>query len=134
MGGLATDMPQLPASVIRSIKRCTWCRHRFVPERAALILGATFSEWPEEARALRGTAIRLRLSQVPRTITGVVPREGTAAMEAGYDMLFVVCSDSCKSQLADSIRGEMAIVSALPKLARARLAPVFYRTITCKPS
>ena len=52
-------MPQLPAGVVKSITRCTWCRQRLLPETAALILGAAFSERPEEAKALQGTVIRL---------------------------------------------------------------------------
>lgn len=97
----------LPSDVRRATERCAWCRTRLTPAGQALIAGAKLRQWADRLDGLRGRAVLMRTARLARLVMAVVPLTDTAAHAAGYDALFVLCSERCRLRLDDAIRDDI---------------------------
>ncbi len=81
---------------------CGWCNRRFSDDDDIFGFGAIAN--PElELRDREGDFVTLILSLTKKTIVALVAPEESPAKAAGYDLLFLTCSEECALHLKDAI-------------------------------
>ena len=103
-------MSNIDQDTIRQIllRTCAWCMRRIDPEEEIFGFGAKASP-RVDLRGKENEFVTLDLSLNQKTVVALVVREGTPAKEAGYDLMFVTCSQSCAEELKQALELEMDV-------------------------
>ena len=89
---------------------CAWCNRRLSDDEEPFGFGAKAN--PElELRDREGEFVALSLSLIDKTIAALVAPELSPAREAGYDLLFLTCSEECAHDLKDALELERDVFS-----------------------
>ncbi len=89
----------------RLLRTCAWC-HQYIPEDSeAYGFGAKASQ-DIELQDKEGEFVSLELALEEKTTFAMVPPEGSPARSAGYDLMFITCSQSCAEELKSSLEVE----------------------------
>lgn len=89
---------------------CAWCNRRLSDDEETFGFGAKAN--PElELRDREGEFIALDLSLIEKTIAALVAPEVSPTKEAGYDLLFLTCSEECAHELKDALELERDVFS-----------------------
>jgi len=107
---LSPDAPWLEADADEDLRTwCGWCGEPIGDDAEIVTLGASVAE-KERLRDLEGEIIPLPVGD--RTVDAVVVTADSPAKKAGRDLLFIVCSEECASQLREALnRTRAAILS-----------------------
>lgn len=87
---------------------CAWCNRRIEPDEEAFGFGAKASS-QTDLRGKEGEFISLDLALAQKTVVAMVVPEGSPAKEAGYDLMFVTCSQACAEDLKQALELEMDV-------------------------
>ena len=107
---LSPDAPWLEADADEGLQTwCGWCGEPFEEDAELVTLGASV-ERKEMLNDLEGEIIPLPVGN--RTVDTLVATADSPAKEAGRDLVFVVCSEECASELREALnRTRAAILS-----------------------
>lgn len=107
---LSPDAPWLEADGDEDLRTwCGWCGEPIGEDAEIVMLGASVAE-KERFRGLEGEIIPLPVGD--RTVDAVVVTADSPAKKAGRDLMFIVCSEECASQLREALnRSRAAILS-----------------------
>ena len=107
---LSPDAPWLEADADERVQTwCGWCGEPFDEDAEILTVGASVDS-KDMLRDLEGEIIPLPVGD--RSVDAVVPMADSPAREAGHDLVFIVCSDTCGAELRQAlVRTRAAILS-----------------------
>jgi len=89
---------------------CAWCNRRLSDDEETFGFGAKAN--PElELRDRQGEFITLSLILTEKTIVAFVATEESPAKVAGFDLLFLTCSEECAHDLKDALELEKDVFS-----------------------
>ena len=115
-------MPRASVDIARVVERCTWCGARLAPNMQVVIAGGRFAGSCPQFDRLRGHIVDVQPSHGADRVTAIVPLPATPAHNAGYDLLFVLCSVACRDALDRAI-GEDEMLVSVADARPARPAP-----------
>lgn len=92
------------------LQTCAWCNRRLSADEDTYGFGAK-SNPKLELGYSEGEFVTLRLSLTDKTIIALVAPEESTAKEAGYDFLFLTCSEGCAQNLKDALDLERDVFS-----------------------
>lgn len=89
----------------RLLRTCAWC-HQFISEESEIYgFGAKASQ-NVELEDKEGEFVALDLALEDKTIFAMVPPDESPARLAGYDLMFITCSQTCAEELKDALDTE----------------------------
>jgi hypothetical protein len=92
------------------LQTCAWCNQRLSADEDTYGFGAK-SNPTLELRDSEGEFVTLRLSLTEKTIIALVAPEESPARDAGFDLLFLTCSEECAQDLKDALDLERDVFS-----------------------
>jgi hypothetical protein len=92
------------------LQTCAWCNRQLSAEEETYGFGAR-SNPNLVLRNSEGEFVTLKLSLTEKTIIALVAPEESPAKEAGYDLLFLTCSEQCAKELKDALDLERDVFS-----------------------
>lgn len=90
------------------MRTCAWCTRRIEPNEEKFGFGARASS-QTNLDGKEGEFISLDLALAQKTVVAMVVPEGSPAKEAGYDLMFVTCSQACAEELKHALQLEMDV-------------------------
>lgn len=88
------------------LSTCAWCRKSISADEEVFSLGAHVQEG-YDLQAFEGRAIELFLPISGKRVYALVPVQDSTARQAGNDMLFMICSESCGKSLRVALEQEL---------------------------
>ena len=104
-------MSMHPVDIAPVVERCTWCGISLTPHLQVVIAGGRFAGGSARLEELRGHIVQVQMAHAAAPVTAIVPLPDTPAHQAGYDLLFVLCSAACRDALDAAIGDEAMILS-----------------------
>lgn len=84
---------------------CAWCNRYIAPEDEVYGFGARASQGID-LEDKEGQFVSLMLALENKTIFAMVPPQESPARQAGYDLMFITCSQSCAEELKEALELE----------------------------
>jgi hypothetical protein len=92
----------------RLMRTCAFCQLVLEPDDEVFGFGARVN--PDiDISDKEGEFISLTLSLAEKTTVAIVAPQGSPAREAGYDLMFITCSEDCARQLKNSLELELDV-------------------------
>jgi hypothetical protein len=92
------------------LQTCAWCNQRLSAEQETYGFGAK-SNPKLELQNNEGEFVSLKLSLTDKIIIALVVPEDSPAKDAGYDLLFLTCSEECAQDLKYALELEIDVFS-----------------------
>jgi hypothetical protein len=90
---------------------CAWCRSEIGEEDERIAVKMRFRDQKDYGKN-EGKVIQFELSEAPHSVAALVVTRDSPAKKEGKDVLFQVCSDSCRTELTEAIKREWAHIDA----------------------
>ncbi|HZD58311.1 MAG TPA: hypothetical protein VE136_16385 [Anaerolineales bacterium] len=84
---------------------CAWCNQFIDSEDEVYGFGARASKGIN-LKDKEGQFVSLMLALENKTIFAMVPPQESPARQAGYDLMFITCSQSCAEELKEALESE----------------------------
>ena len=84
------------------LRTCAWCNREIKDEEDVFGFGANASH-AVDLEGKQGEFVSLNLSLRDKTVFAFVPEDQDNAKLAGYDLLFITCSEDCAQFLKDEL-------------------------------
>ncbi|MFC1635797.1 hypothetical protein ACFL5Z_13240 [Planctomycetota bacterium] len=94
------------------MSRCSWCGQSIPEDTPVFGFGGKTRPGVDIAE-FEGGAIRISLVTQDRTVTAIVPTAGSQARLEGHDFMFMVCSETCGSEMKAVLDAEIAFGDGL---------------------
>lgn len=95
-----------------ALNKCTWCGSRVDEFSEVFAVDARLR--PEiDLQAYQGHCIQLDLKTGAKTLNVMVTTDGSDAKAAGKDLMFLVCSKKCGTQLKKALKEEVSLGNLL---------------------
>ncbi len=96
----------------KALERCSWCGRRI--KSNVPVFGFGGKQRPGvDLTQYEGSAIMISLATVPKEVICMVAAPDSPAKAEGKDFLFMVCSESCASEMKPVMDSEAALGNAL---------------------
>jgi hypothetical protein len=93
------------AAHARLLHTCAWCNLSIPADAEVYGFGARAREDLDLAEK-EGQFVSLKLALADKTVFAMVAPENSPAKEAGYDLMFITCSQECAEALKDALEFE----------------------------
>ena len=84
---------------------CAWCNDEIPDDVEVFTIGAKAKSGIDLTEA-EGKTIPLSLIQANKTVSAIVPTRDSPAVRDGYDLIFMVCSQSCAQALSNGLEND----------------------------
>ena len=84
---------------------CTWCNKSLINEESVLSVNIKAGEGSNFTK-FEGQFVSISLSEENKKVYAFVTTEDSQARKDGYDLLFIVCSESCQENLKKALKNE----------------------------
>jgi hypothetical protein len=92
-----------------AISVCAWCG-RYIPEGSEIFsLGARVR--PGVDLGVGGNVLELTLDATRKALA-IIPTEESDAKQAGWDILFAICSEECAWSLKETLQGQIDFIDS----------------------
>lgn len=88
---------------------CAWCKKSIPQDAEVFVFGAKANPGIDLSDK-EGEFVSLKLALIHKTLVALVTVEGSPSREAGYDLMFVTCSQKCAQDLKDSLESEKGFI------------------------
>jgi hypothetical protein len=88
---------------------CAWCNQYIAPDDEVYGFGARASKGID-LEDKEGQFVSLMLALENKTIFAMVPPKESPASEAGYDLMFITCSQACAEELKEALESEKDVL------------------------
>jgi hypothetical protein len=103
------DLCQIPPE--EALGKCSWCGE-FIPDDTP-VFGFGGKKRPGvDMSEFEGGAIRISLVTEDRDIIAIITAADSEARRHGYDFMFMVCSESCASEMKTTLEHECTLGDA----------------------
>jgi hypothetical protein len=89
----------------RLLRTCAWC-YQFISEDSEVYGFGAKANRNIELKDKEGDFVSLDLALEDKTIFAMVPPKESPARLAGYDLMFIMCSQNCAEELKDALKIE----------------------------
>ncbi len=104
------DARRIPVEEV--LGKCAWCGKTIPKDSEVFALGGKKRPGIDLAE-YEGGAIRIALFEQNRDVAAIVPSADSQACRDGRDFMFMVCSETCGSELKAALEVESALGNAL---------------------
>jgi hypothetical protein len=87
------------------LPNCSWCEDEIPEDAEVFTVGAKTKPGIDLSEA-EGTIVPLSLVRAGRTVMALVPTKDSPAVRDGYDLIFMVCSQSCAQALSNGLEND----------------------------
>ncbi len=87
---------------------CAWCK-KTIPQDAEVFAFGAKANPGIDLSDNEGEFVSLTLALANKTVVALVTVKGSPSREAGYDLMFVTCSQKCAQDLKDSLESEKGL-------------------------
>jgi len=95
-----------------AMSRCSWCGQSIPEDTPVFGFGGKTRPGVDMAE-FEGATIRISLVTQDRTVMAIVPTADSHARLDGHDFMFMVCSETCGSEMKAVLDAEIAFGDAL---------------------
>ena len=97
------DLSAAPEEV--AILTCAWCDDEIPDDVEVFTIGAK-AQTGVDLSGAQGKTIPLSLIRANKTVSAIVPTRDSPAVKDGYDLIFMVCSQSCAQALSNGLEND----------------------------
>jgi hypothetical protein len=87
------------------LPNCSWCEDEIPEDVEVFTVGAKTKPGIDLSDA-EGTIVPSSLIRADRTVMALVPTKDSPAVRAGYDLVFMVCSQSCAQAVSNGLEND----------------------------
>jgi hypothetical protein len=103
------DLCQIPPE--EAIGKCSWCGEIILDETPVFGFGGK-KRLGVDISEFEGGAIRISLVTADRDVIAIITAADSEARRHGYDFMFMVCSESCASEIKTTLELECILGDA----------------------
>jgi hypothetical protein len=97
-----------PSESKTPLLNCSWCEDEIPDDIEVFTIGAKAKPGIDLAEA-EGKIIPLSLIRANKTVSAIVPTRDSPAVKDGYDLMFMVCSQSCAQALSNGLENDWKV-------------------------
>jgi hypothetical protein len=87
------------------LEHCCWCNRLISEESERFSINTKFRD-PKDYQKNAGKIIEFYVPSVDRSIMAFAVTRDSEAKKRGYEVMFMICSKSCREELAAALREE----------------------------
>ena len=87
------------------LPNCSWCEDEIPDDVEVFTVGAKTKPGIDLSEA-EGTIVPLSLIRTDRNVMAFIPTKDSPAARNGYDLIFMVCSQSCAQALSNGLEND----------------------------